>query len=43
MSDEERDDQLIDPPENQGGGDLNRDAQEEEAKAIDPPSNDGGN
>jgi hypothetical protein len=49
MSDRESDtenDELIDPPENQGGGGegMNMDSPAEEAAAkIDPPSNDGGN
>ena len=43
MSDRETEENMIDPPSNQGGGDMNLDAPAEEAAAIDPPSNDGGN
>jgi hypothetical protein len=42
---ERENEQLIDPPENQGGGgkaELDG-AEESAAAAIDPPSNDGGN
>jgi hypothetical protein len=41
---ERENEQLIDPPENQGGGGkAELDGAEESAAAIDPPSNDGGN
>ena len=42
---ERENEQLIDPPENQGGGKAELDGAEESAAAaaIDPPSNDGGN
>jgi hypothetical protein len=36
-------DQAIDPPDNQGGGELTLDsASEDEAEVIDPPDNQGG-
>jgi hypothetical protein len=44
MSDRETEENMIDPPSNQGGGgDMNLDSPAEDAAAIDPPSNDGGN
>lgn len=43
MSDTEKDEQMVDPPENQGGGGkAEMDSTEAEAAAVDPPSNDGG-
>jgi hypothetical protein len=43
-SDREKEENMIDPPENQGGGgSMNLDAPAEDKAAIDPPSNDGGN
>ena len=43
MSDRENEENMIDPPENQGGGSMNLDSPAEDKAAIDPPSNDGGN
>jgi hypothetical protein len=45
MSDNEREDtNIVDPPENTGGGGkVELDAPEETAAAVDPPSNAGGN
>jgi len=43
MSDKENDENVIDPPSNDGGNKADLDSSEENAKAIDPPSNDGGN
>ena len=42
MSDKENDENVIDPPSNDGGNKAESDSSEDEA-AIDPPSNDGGN
>lgn len=43
MSERENEEQMIDPPENQGGGGkAEMDSPAEESAAIDPPSNDGG-
>ena len=44
MSDSTKDEELVDPPDNQGGGGkAGADSPEDEAVAVDPPSNDGGN
>ena len=42
FDDTERDPELIDPPDNTGGGKQSLDSGEEEAAAIDPPDNSGG-
>ena len=41
---DERDqaDQAVDPPENQGGGNMRADSTDDQSKAIDPPENQGG-
>jgi hypothetical protein len=46
LNDPETDNQTIDPPENQGGGNVatssDADAPESQAAPIDPPENQGG-
>jgi hypothetical protein len=39
---EEQRDQAVDPPENQGGGNMSMDSPEAQASAVDPPENQGG-
>jgi hypothetical protein len=43
MVEKENDENLIDPPSNDGGNKAELDSGEEMSPAIDPPSNDGGN
>ena len=44
MSDRENDEreEAVDPPENQGGGNMSLEPTDDQASAVDPPENQGG-